>query len=81
MRAGYSATAEIFIARRENVLVLPERVIEYRDDDPFVRIPGNDGTATEQAVTLGLGDGLVIEVTSGLQEGNRVLEREYPQVE
>lgn len=80
-RAGYSATAEIFIARRENVLVLPERVIEYRDDQPFVRIPGEDGNPMEQAVTLGLGDGLVIEVTSGLQEGDRVLEREYPQME
>ena len=80
-RAGYSATAEIFIARRENVLVVPERVVEYRDDRPFVRVLGDDGTPFDRAVTLGLGDGLMTEVTTGLQEGDRVLEREYPKLE
>ena len=81
MRAGYSATAEVYVDRRENVLVLPERVIEYRRDDAIVRVPGPEGKPVEKLITVGLGDGLVIEVTDGLNEGDVVLEREYPTVE
>jgi HlyD family secretion protein len=81
MRAGYSATAEVSVDRRENVLVLPERVITYREDGAFVNLPGPDGKPTERAIEVGLGDGLVIEVTEGLKEGDLVLEREYPTLE
>ena len=35
---------------------------------------GPDGTPVETAVTLGLTDGLVIEVTGGVSEGQEVLE-------
>ncbi|MHC4063899.1 MAG: efflux RND transporter periplasmic adaptor subunit [Planctomycetota bacterium] len=81
IRAGYSATAEIFIERREHVLVLPERVVEFRDGKPFVRTPGADGAAVEKAVTVGLSDGLTVEVTAGLSDGDLVLEKEYPKID
>jgi HlyD family secretion protein len=75
IRAGYSATAEILIDRRENVLVLPERVIDFRDGLAMVRTVAKDGAIREQRIEVGVSDGLTIEVRSGLAEGERVLER------
>ena len=81
IRAGYSATSEIFIDRRENVLVLPERVIEFHDGQAFVRARRPDGTSAEKKITVGLSDGLTIEIVDGLQEGDLVLEKEYPKID
>jgi HlyD family secretion protein len=80
IRAGYSATARIFIEQRENVLVLPERVVEFRDDEALVRVSGPGDTPVERKIEVGLSDGLLIEVVDGLAEGDLVLEREYEQI-
>jgi len=77
LRSGYSATAEIEIARSENVLVLPERVVEFRASSAFVRARSPAGDIEEREITVGLSDGLTLEVQSGLVEGDRVLERAY----
>jgi HlyD family secretion protein len=81
IRAGYSATAEVFIEQRKDALVLPERVVEFREGSAIVRVPGRDGVAEEKIVEIGLSDGLVVEVCSGLREGDLVLEREYGPIE
>ena len=73
LRAGYSAVARIELARAENVLVLPERVVEYRGGGAFVRMA--DGS--EREVEAGTSDGITVEIKSGLAEGNEVLERVY----
>jgi HlyD family secretion protein len=39
LRSGYSATAKIKIKTAENVLVLPARVIQFKDDKPYVLLP------------------------------------------
>ena len=36
LRAGYSANAEVIIARRDSVLLIPERLITQRNDSSFV---------------------------------------------
>lgn len=80
MRAGYSATAEIFIEKRADVLVVPERVVEFRDGEAIARLAGPDGSPVERKIELGLSDGLLVEVVEGLREGERVLERQYPRI-
>jgi HlyD family secretion protein len=78
LRAGYSAVARIALERAEDVLVLPERVVEYRGGEAFVLVEdtsGGAGGAREQRVEVGVSDGLVVEVRGGLTEGARVLER------
>lgn len=75
LRAGYSAVAACELARAENVLVLRESALQFRGDQPFVLVPGEGGQVHEQAVTLGVSDGLTVEVVSGLREGDAVLER------
>ena len=56
------------------MLVIPERVVEFRGDETFVQVE-DAGTIRETKIELGLSDGLTAEVLSGLNEGDRVLER------
>ena len=68
LRAGYSANADIIVRRVDAVLALPERVLVFRNDSIFVRLPpvDVDGEPREQAVAIGMSDGLVGEVVGGL---------------
>jgi len=78
LRSGYSAVAEIDVDRRKDVLVVPERVVDLRDGAAFVLVPGDSNGAAdpeERRVETGLSDGLTIEITAGLAEGDEVLER------
>jgi HlyD family secretion protein len=75
LRAGYSAVAEVEVARLDDVVVVPERCIAQRGAGSFVTVVDAHGAAQERQVELGLGDGLQVAVTAGLSAGERVLER------
>jgi HlyD family secretion protein len=77
LRAGYSANADVVINEKTDVVLLPERLVLFEDDDTFVEIPGA-GPETEPqkvAVELGLSDGLNVEIVSGLADGDQVVQR------
>jgi len=81
LRAGYSANADLIVRRAADVLVLPERVVEYRGDTTVVRLPAAAGQAPEERrVALGMSDGIRVEVQDGLQMGDRVLEKEVREI-
>jgi HlyD family secretion protein len=79
LRAGYSANADLIIREVKDVPTLPERVVIFEDGGKktFVELPG----ATEKEepkkkeIKLGISDGMNVEVTSGLEKGNKVVER------
>jgi HlyD family secretion protein len=75
LRAGYSANAEIIINQKKDVLVIPERLIEFKGDSTFVEIKNSHGEITKREIKTGLSDGINIEVKEGLEEGNEVVER------
>lgn len=75
LRSGYSAVAEIEVDRRNDVLVLPERVVAFRDGGAFVRLAPANGEPQETRVQTGLSDGLTVEIVDGLAEGDVVMER------
>ena len=66
-----SATAEVIIERRDNVLVIPNRAIQGSVGNPTVTVAAN-GKPEQRQITLGLSDGVNTEVLSGLEEGERV---------
>ena len=71
IRAGYSANAEIVLARSSDVLTIPESTIEFSNDSAFVYVL-KDEKASEQVfdkklVTIGLSDGINIEIKEGLK--------------
>ena len=75
IRSGYSANAEIVLARAAHVLTVPESAVEFQGDSAFVYVV--KGTAGKKeyerrAVTIGLSDGVNIEIKSGLTAAERV---------
>ena len=82
LRAGYSATANILIQKKENILLIPERVIERKNNEAYVRVMKEPtGSAETIQIETGLSDGIMTEIISGLKEGQRVLERTYEEIE
>lgn len=75
LRAGFSANANIIIAQKDSVLSVPERVVTFRNDSAFVEIPIGEGESKELFIETGLSDAIRIEVISGLEEGQEVLEK------
>jgi HlyD family secretion protein len=75
LRAGFSANANIIIAREDSILAIPERVVTFRNDSAFVQILSEDGSSVEKYIETGLSDAIKIEVKSGLQKGQKVLEK------
>ncbi|MCA1802951.1 MAG: efflux RND transporter periplasmic adaptor subunit [Rhodothermaceae bacterium] len=76
LRAGFSANADIIIERRENILIVPERVINFTDGISMVEIQGSSpDSRVEHQIETGLSDAINIEVKDGLKKGDKVLEK------
>ena len=75
LRSGYSANAEIVLARADKVLTIPESAIEFSGDSTFVYIIKGEGKQKDyerRAVVTGLSDGVNIEVKKGLTAKDKV---------
>ena len=72
VKDGMSATADIIVEKRPNVLVLPTTAVFRGAAGNIVYLIGSDGKSTVREVTTGLRSGRLIEITSGLQEGDVV---------
>jgi len=79
LRAGYSANADVVIREKTGIVLIPERLVLFSDDgsETYVEIPGAGPEATPEkvTVTLGLSDGLNVEVIDGLDVGDQVVQR------
>jgi len=72
IRAGYSANADIVLARADSVLAVPESVIQFEDDTAFVEIETMPQVFEKRTIELGLSDGINIEVVSGITEEDNI---------
>ena len=75
IRSGYSANAEIVLAKAEGVLSVPESAIEFSGDSTFVYVVGGTGeqkTYRRTQVVTGLSDGVNIEIKSGITTKDKV---------
>lgn len=66
IRAGYSANADIVLAKKDSVLAIREAVVQYDGKQSFVEIETADQQYTKKEVQLGLSDGINVEVLSGI---------------
>ena len=74
LRAGYSANAEITIKTVKAALMLPERVINFKDGKAFVWLPGRNNKPKQHDIKIGISDGINVEILSGLKENQKVLD-------
>ncbi|MCU0303038.1 MAG: efflux RND transporter periplasmic adaptor subunit [Thermoanaerobaculales bacterium] len=79
LRAGYSANADVVIREKTGIVLIPERLVIFSDDgaETFVEVPGAGPEAEPEkvAVTLGLSDGLNVEVVEGVSAGEKIVQR------
>ena len=81
LRAGYSANADVIIDRREGVLMIPERLITFSGDTAKVTVLLEDGSQEERIVDTGLSDAIKVEVITGLEEGDKIVEAPPREIE
>ena len=71
LRSGYSANAEIVLQTAKNVLTIPESAVEFSGDSTFVYLvkgKGEQKTYERHPVTIGISDGVNIEIKKGLSQ-------------
>ncbi len=74
LRPSMTVSVEVEVARHPGVLSLPpDAVRDAATASPWVMLVGADGRTARRAVTLGLRGERVVEVSSGLREGERVV--------
>ncbi|MDR3094267.1 MAG: efflux RND transporter periplasmic adaptor subunit [Bacteroidales bacterium] len=76
VRAGYSANAEIVLARADSVLTVPESALTFSGDTTFVQVL-TDSIAIpkvfdKKTVKTGLSDGINVEIKEGLLFGTKI---------
>jgi HlyD family secretion protein len=72
VRDGYSATADIVLARRDSVLAIKEKLVTFKDDSTYVEIMTSPQVFEKRTVETGLSDGINIEILKGLTEEDKV---------
>ncbi|MCL2727929.1 MAG: efflux RND transporter periplasmic adaptor subunit [Bacteroidales bacterium] len=76
IRAGYSANAEIVVAKADSVLRVPESTLSFSGDSTFVYLL-TDSIAKPKVfdkthIITGISDGIFIEVKEGVEQGMKV---------
>lgn len=70
-KSGFTATAEITIDKREKVLSIEEKYIQYAQDTTYVNVIDGDKTK-RNIVKLGISDGQFVEIKSGLSAKDKI---------
>ncbi|MFB7884163.1 efflux RND transporter periplasmic adaptor subunit [Microbacterium sp. NPDC056057] len=73
--AGLQAQLDIDLGTVSDVLVVPTTAVKGGAGSGVVWIDGRDGELEERTIALGVSDGTIVEVTSGVEEGEQV--RQY----
>lgn len=81
LRAGYSANASIIITKKANILMIPERVVTFRNDSAFVKVSLGPASSEDRLIKTGLSDAINIEVIAGLTENDEVLEKPVKKID
>jgi len=74
LKSGYSATAEIIVKQVDDALLLPERVLVFREGKTYVQLPSTKTTPKLQAIKTGISNGINVEILEGLQVDQTVLD-------
>ncbi|WP_332395942.1 efflux RND transporter periplasmic adaptor subunit [Vibrio metschnikovii] len=75
LRSGFSATAHIILEKVENVVTVPERALRFQGNQAEVLIADDSEHGfTAQLVTLGLSDGINVQIISGLENQQTIVD-------
>jgi HlyD family secretion protein len=72
LRAGYSANADIILAKKENVMAIPESVLQFEKEKTFVEVETTNQNFEKRFIKTGLSDGINIEILEGVKKGDKI---------
>lgn len=77
IRAGYSANASIVLEKKEDILVIPEALLQFdkSTNKPYVELAvgaESDQKFERKDIEIGISDGVNVEILSGLTEEDKV---------
>jgi HlyD family secretion protein len=72
LRANYSANADIVLDRHDEVLAIRESWLQFDGETPYVEVETTPQIFERRDIETGLSDGIIIEVSAGLSEGDRI---------
>lgn len=72
MRSGMTANVSFLSDRHDDILILPAQAIQRKATKAYVLLP-NGPLVKEQEIEVGLSDGKLTEIRSGLTQGDRVV--------
>jgi HlyD family secretion protein len=81
LRAGYSANADIILDKKDNAPALPESVLLFENDKPYVEVEKGTQVFEKRFVKTGLSDGINIEILDGLRKNDKVKKPQLVSVE
>ena len=74
VRSGMGANITFTLAHRTNVLLLPSSAIRESDGVATVQLADHNNAGTRLTIKTGLHDGQMVEIVSGLSEGQAVVD-------
>lgn len=81
LRAGYSANADIILDRKEKASAIPESVLLFEDEKPYVEVEKGNQVFEKRYVKTGLSDGINIEIIEGLKKTDKIKKPQLAVVE
>ena len=74
IRSGLSANAAIILGEADDVLSIKEALVQFDDktNQPYVEIKTGDKEFKRQNIELGLSNGIMVEVKSGLSKDDKI---------
>jgi HlyD family secretion protein len=72
IRAGYSANADIVIARADSVLAIKESLLQFEGNQVFVEVEVGPQQFERRNIKLGISDGIQAAVLEGLSGSERI---------
>lgn len=75
LRSGFSATAHIILEKVDDVVTIPERALRFQGNQAEVLIADDSELGfTAHPVTLGLSDGINVQIISGLENQQTIVD-------
>jgi biotin carboxyl carrier protein len=73
LREGLSTVANIILLEERNVLLVPQQALYGSFEQPVVKVMNIRGVIEERPVVLGNSDAVLVVVSQGLKEGDKVV--------
>lgn len=78
VRSGYSANADIVLARADSVLAISESLLVFEGDSAYVEVETSPQVFVKRPVKVGLSDGIKVEIKEGLNMEDKIKDPNPP---